>query len=63
MVKKILKITGITFGVLLIAGFSIPYLFEKQIKEKIKNIFFIITLKLLRKNLDFPIHLFPSGKF
>lgn len=36
MVKKILKITGITFGVLLIAGFSIPYLFEKQIKEKIK---------------------------
>lgn len=37
MVKKILKITGITFGVLLIAGFSIPYLFEKQIKEKIKT--------------------------
>ena len=36
MVKKILKITGITFAILLIAGFSIPYLFEKQIKEKIK---------------------------
>lgn len=36
MIKKIVKISGISIGVLLLAGFSIPFLFEKQIKEKIK---------------------------
>lgn len=36
MIKKILKISGIFIGVLLLVGFSIPFLFEKQIKEKIK---------------------------
>ncbi len=35
MVKKILKITGITLLILLIAAFAVPYLFEDQIKAKI----------------------------
>ncbi len=36
MIKKIVKISGISIGILLLVGFSIPFLFEKQIKEKIK---------------------------
>ena len=35
MVKKILKIIGIVLLVLLIAAFTIPYLFKDQIKAKI----------------------------
>ncbi|RAR71806.1 AsmA-like C-terminal region-containing protein [Flavobacterium aciduliphilum] len=35
MAKKILKIVGITFAVLLIVAFTIPYLFKDQIKAKI----------------------------
>jgi hypothetical protein len=35
MAKKILKIVGITFAVLLIVTFTIPYLFKDQIKAKI----------------------------
>ncbi len=35
MVKKILKISGIVFLVLLVAAFAIPYFFKDQIKAKI----------------------------
>ena len=35
MIKKILKIIGIVFLLLIIAAFAIPYLFEDQIKAKI----------------------------
>ena len=35
MIKKILKIIGIVFLLLILAAFAIPYLFEEQIKAKI----------------------------
>ena len=35
MLKKILKITGITLLVLIIAAFAIPYFFKNQIQAKI----------------------------
>ena len=35
MIKKILKIVGIVFLLLVVAAFAIPYLFEDQIKAKI----------------------------
>ena len=35
MLKKILKITGIVFLVLVVAAFAIPYFFKDQIKAKI----------------------------
>ena len=35
MIKKILKIIGIVFLLLILAAFAIPYLFEDQIKAKI----------------------------
>lgn len=35
MIKKILKIVGIVFLLLVLAAFAIPYLFEDQIKAKI----------------------------
>ncbi len=36
MVKKILKIVGVVLLILIIAAVAIPYLFEDQIKEKIR---------------------------
>lgn len=44
MFKKILKIVGIIFLLLIIAAFAIPYLFEDQIKAKIA--------KSINENLD-----------
>ena len=49
MIKKILKITGISLGLLLVTGFTIPFLFEKQIKEKIKA----TANKSINATLDF----------
>ncbi|POS01487.1 AsmA-like protein [Flavobacterium croceum DSM 17960] len=37
MLKKILKITGVFFLVVLLSAFAIPYFFKDQIKEKIKQ--------------------------
>ncbi len=44
MFKKILKIVGIVFLLLIVAAFAIPYLFEDQIKAKIA--------KSINENLD-----------
>lgn len=49
MIKKILKFTGISLGLLLVTGFTIPFLFEKQIKEKIKA----TANKSINATLDF----------
>ncbi|RFS24880.1 hypothetical protein DVR12_06745 [Chitinophaga silvatica] len=38
MLKKILKIVGITIGVLIIAAISIPYLFKDKIIAKVKSV-------------------------
>ena len=37
MVKKILKIVGIVLIILIVAAFTIPYLFKDQIKAKISQ--------------------------
>ena len=37
MVKKIIKIVGIVLLVLIVAAFTIPYLFKDQIKAKISQ--------------------------
>ena len=37
MVKKVLKIVGVLFLLIIVAAFAVPYFFSDQIKSKIEN--------------------------